>query len=266
MLRHLILLSVFISLALGAVQILRKEDLNSYDVTIYTENGSTFIKAMSLDTGDTYGPTQIYQGFQSNAILENINGDLVFDRVEGDSVYIRPPMYADSSRLDNSYQSSEIKRSNLLERQIQDLRKELSGRIGDLEKDMSGTIAYFELDSCPRGWKDYTGLDGRVARSAGTYSGIALDGREETVTIAVGQTGGENENKLTVGTMPYHNHVDGTYVYALKSDCGWTVNIGTDDTCGEPNIQAMGQISGQGGDQPHNNWPPYLVLKACQKI
>lgn len=71
-------------------------------------------------------------------------------------------------------------------------------------------------------------------------------------TEAVGSTGGEKTHKLTVDEMPEHKHT-----YTLAHEITGVSNglaygevvSGTFDT---------GYISSAGGNQPHNNMPPYL--------
>lgn len=78
----------------------------------------------------------------------------------------------------------------------------------------------------------------------------------------LGATGGEATHKLTVGEMPEHK-------YEFKAGYG---AIDSGDDCFE-----YGRFSGnrgwhewlvanQGGDQPHNNMQPYLVMNYVIKV
>lgn len=74
----------------------------------------------------------------------------------------------------------------------------------------------------------------------------------------VGTTGGEEEHTLTISEMPEHDHP--TVVRAPTSayhcnnfGAGYSTNYGL----GNNTNQNTGQ---QGGDQPHNNMPPYLAV------
>ena len=87
---------------------------------------------------------------------------------------------------------------------------------------------------------------------------------------AAGSTGGEETHKLTVEEMPTHGHnlkycaygsYQGTYKYLagpedingeLKGYNEWRSNWG-DSTATE-------SVQKSGGDQPHNNMPPYLSV------
>lgn len=74
-----------------------------------------------------------------------------------------------------------------------------------------------------------------------------------------GQTGGEATHKLTVEEIPKHSHSnypDGSTEYwAYGQDWG----KGNAWSCGSSKQYTMARINwgSTGGDQPHNNMPPY---------
>lgn len=83
-------------------------------------------------------------------------------------------------------------------------------------------------------------------------------------TYKVGSTGGESEHKLTVNEMPNHRHSIGRgfgtdtgetrFVYAeyVKKYSNWSdAELQTYDT---------------GGNQPHNNMPPYLAVYVWKRV
>lgn len=82
---------------------------------------------------------------------------------------------------------------------------------------------------------------------------------------AVGSTGGESEHKLTIDEMPLHGH---NFIYGY----GWT--SGGDG--GQYSFAAENKQKGYsgtnepvrpiGGDQPHNNMPPYLAVYMWKRI
>lgn len=83
-------------------------------------------------------------------------------------------------------------------------------------------------------------------------------------TYKGGQTGGEATHKLTINEMPYHNHnilwcnsqtFGNTYARAVSSKDGDLNHAVTPDT-----------IKYAGGDQPHNNMPPYIVVYGWVKV
>lgn len=80
-------------------------------------------------------------------------------------------------------------------------------------------------------------------------------------TYAAGSTGGEATHKLTVNEMPKHVHqvaVPYSYDGNMRTwKAEWTDNAPI-PTNGSP-------TSNTGGDQPHNNMPPYLVVYMWQR-
>ncbi|MEM7495076.1 MAG: hypothetical protein AAF471_02845 [Myxococcota bacterium] len=125
-----------------------------------------------------------------------------------------------------------------------------------------GQIGYFE-DECPEGWEPYQGLTGRVVVGAGNY--IREDDEKEAKIYRSGATGGEMRHTLTVQEMPQHHHTTGiTGLY--NSYGGGQFARGTDWGGGEHKIYHNANTSSAGGDQSHNNMPPYLVLAACRKV
>ena len=80
-------------------------------------------------------------------------------------------------------------------------------------------------------------------------------------SYSAGSTGGEAQHTLTVEEMPSHTHT-GSYNENIMLDTGkvnaWGSPIkttGTSEYTAQP-----GQLSNIGGNQPHNNMPPYLAV------
>ena len=76
-------------------------------------------------------------------------------------------------------------------------------------------------------------------------------------SYAAGSTGGEAEHALTVDEMPNHSHTF-PYGFVEHEVDGWS-NDGITVNMGETNIGSTG------GDQPHNNMPPYLAVYAWKR-
>jgi len=74
--------------------------------------------------------------------------------------------------------------------------------------------------------------------------------RVDNFNTALGDSGGSDEHQLTVAEMPSHSH-------GLDLDSNYERNGGntSSDTGGNDT-----QTSSTGGDQPHNNMPPFLAL------
>ena len=73
-------------------------------------------------------------------------------------------------------------------------------------------------------------------------------------TYQGGATGGEATHTLTIEEMPSHTHTlsDGASMVLTSNQYG--INKGTSAGAGN------GAINNTGGDQAHNNMPPYLVV------
>lgn len=77
---------------------------------------------------------------------------------------------------------------------------------------------------------------------------------------AVGNTGGQDRVTLTINEMPSHNHNNGDWNLLLLANRNNTVGGGMDSSAGEPNLVTPAPIVPTGGNQPHENRPPYYAL------
>lgn len=76
----------------------------------------------------------------------------------------------------------------------------------------------------------------------------------------VDSIGGEPTHKLTVSEMPKHNH---TYVKVYsENNAVHSVNGGTYGNVRDTTVMT----SYAGGDQPHNNMPPYLAVYMWRRV
>lgn len=93
-----------------------------------------------------------------------------------------------------------------------------------------------------------------------TAKGRMFIGADET--YALGSIGGEAEHTLTVDEVPEHNHEtsDEHMGFLINSDTGSTHAV----------ISSIGiyplNTGYTGGNQPHNNMPPYLAVNMWKRI
>ena len=81
-------------------------------------------------------------------------------------------------------------------------------------------------------------------------------------TYKGGQTGGEATHKLTINEMPSHNHnfSSGQSTTFTWAENGIWIGDGTYTTIN------FASISNTGGNQAHNNMPPYIVVYGWVKV
>lgn len=93
-------------------------------------------------------------------------------------------------------------------------------------------------------------------------------------TYSLGATGGEATHALTINEIPSHDHIQKKVV--SNNLAAFMVNptetgaymgdkLGIDQTSWYENKQPL-TTSSTGGDMPHNNLPPYIVVNMWQRI
>ena len=110
-----------------------------------------------------------------------------------------------------------------------------------------GMIAAFNSPTCPDGWEEVTGAQGRFIMGAGTFT----EG-DSTYNYYLGDIGGEAMHQLTVDEMPSHTH---ELAFYAGTEPGNNRNV-----AGGGNMR---QTTPTGGDQAHENRPPYVAYKIC---
>lgn len=129
----------------------------------------------------------------------------------------------------------------------------------------AGAVMPFDrapANPCPTGWEVFKEATSRAIIGAGDSANFyepkfARDERGRPLTPrAYREHGGEEIHQLTVDEMPTHAHSYGT-------------ESGTDGNRSGQQDATYSRISANtgsaGGDQPHNNMPPYVALYFCVK-
>lgn len=83
-------------------------------------------------------------------------------------------------------------------------------------------------------------------------------------TYTTGATGGEATHTLTVNEMPSHEHQIANN-YNSDEHGGSNTHILSFAGYGTQYYLVSGYGGSNGGDQPHNNMPPYLVVKMFKR-
>lgn len=93
---------------------------------------------------------------------------------------------------------------------------------------------------------------------------LAADGSH-----AAGSTGGEETHTLTVEEIANHFHsfsISGATKTAIVDTGEYSDEFGLHFTSGEASYRAApGSMDSTGGNQPHNNMPPYLSVYVWQR-
>ncbi len=124
---------------------------------------------------------------------------------------------------------------------------------------LTGLVAAFDLEKgCPAGWSELTDARGRMILGANP------DGEFRYKPRPFRGLGGEEMHKLTPSEMPSHQHGENRVVIRTgppgSGPYYWF-------TAHDERRGLFFQIDPPqaGGDQPHNNMPPYIALYFCKK-
>lgn len=154
------------------------------------------------------------------------------------------------------------------------LVKNLPGKIGLIP---SGTVAAFDLVTCPTGWSPYNRSWGRFIIGAvsteqlGEIPGaFRQDGAgSNLVERPFGTAGGVQSHTLTIDEMPAHDHGGTTGDANAGPFIEYPAQRGAAGRLhGDVPFSTSGHshsIPRQGGNQPHENMPPYVALHYCKK-
>lgn len=111
----------------------------------------------------------------------------------------------------------------------------------------------------PEGWREYEPLRGRMA--------VGQDIADNDLGV-IGKVGGEKMHRLTIAEMPHHNHQQGSE--SLYNSYGGGTYVGKRsweyDDGTTYNTYSGQNTSSVGDDQPHNNMPPYRVIRFIEFV
>lgn len=152
----------------------------------------------------------------------------------------------------------------------------------------SGAILQFAGSSAPANWllcdgalisrTTYATLFGVIGTNYGAGDGsttFKLPDLRGRVPIGAGQgssltnrviaaTGGAETHTLTVSQIPSHSHAIPLYDYSDGGQANLTT-AGTDDV-GDFRSNSQDPVDNTGGNQPHNNMQPFLVVNHIIKV
>ncbi len=114
-------------------------------------------------------------------------------------------------------------------------------------------------NNVPSGWALCDGSKGTPDLRGRFVLGLNPNSNPNNLTKnTTGQTGGTEKHKLTVDEMPAHGHPMGGDISSDMSGSRYG---------GNTNRRRDGQWTGViGGNQPHENMPPYLVLAYIMRL
>ena len=143
-----------------------------------------------------------------------------------------------------------------LNQKIETFSRTTADRLRAVDRLLADAIVLTDQDCADLGpgWRPYEGISGRFPLGAGGTS----DAREDYKEFAIGSEGGEYLHQLTVEEMPSHHHSDTLTTFTNKK-----ADYGSEESARPRSVKR--KTSETGGNQPHNNIPPYHVVNFCHK-
>ena len=163
--------------------------------------------------------------------------------------------WADFKRITNLQELGENKAENKA-------LKELKDEVEILKKQKQavpiGLVAIWgkPANQIPEGWREYVPLRGVMPIGHDPEYIRTNDDPEDYHLNTLNQKGGKRSHKLTIEEMPSHSHT----VSSIPG-CFNDVDRGSRESAFSVDNITERTSSTTGGDQPHNNMPPYRVVQ-----
>lgn len=130
-------------------------------------------------------------------------------------------------------------------------------------------VAFDRADGCPGGWVDVgesapDQFAGRVLVVAGPATKRTPE-RASTSERPRDSQGGEENVVLTEEHLPQHDHSTGIFNQLLGKTGRDTYDYTVEGPPSGPSLGEAFPMAPVGGDQAHNNMPPFIALTMCKK-
>lgn len=139
-------------------------------------------------------------------------------------------------------------------KQILDRIEKVEKKLENLEKAI--LLTNLPCDEIGKDWKRFTRMDGRFPIA----TGMGVDKQGRGMKFELDAQGGEYKHVLSIDELPIHTHQYFDTSHGAKPE---KVDYGDDRA--QEHRDHKRKTEETGGDQPHNNIPPYLALNFCYK-